>query len=235
LIWKLWSPLKVNIIVWFSLSNNILTWDNGLKRGWIIPKKCFLCKLDEETFYHLFVTFPFFKDVQKVISSRLFLNITWNNFSLEGCLHEWMRNVPSVELKSLPCHLIYNLWWTHNQAIFHNIIMSVEVVNQLVLKSFMDFKACPEKKRNKSIVNSDFNMSTSWGFFDRSSQGHPVEGGVGFVFYINQIHYFYLKNVVGRGSNNKEEFVSLWDLLSLSNWMGYWRLQVMGDSKLVID
>jgi hypothetical protein len=30
-----------------------------------------------------------------------------------------------------------------------------------------------------------------------------MEGGVGFVFYLNQTHCFHLKYAVGRGSNNK--------------------------------
>jgi ribonuclease HI len=44
-----------------------------------------------------------------------------------------------------------------------------------------------------------------------------------------------LKYALGRGSNNKAEYVALWVLIYLANWMGCQRLQVLGDSKLVID
>jgi hypothetical protein len=40
---------------------------------------------------------------------------------------------------------------------------------------------------------------------------------------------------VSRGSNNKEDFFSLWVLLYLANQMSCWILQVMGDSKIVIN
>jgi ribonuclease HI len=120
-------------------------------------------------------------------------------------------------------------------VIFQDIIITVEVVTQLVLKSFMDFKVCPKQNRKKSIVKPDFNILTLWGFFDGASQGHPAEGGAGVVFYLNQTHCFHLKYAVGRESNNKEDIVALWVLLSLANRMGYQRLQGMGDSKLVID
>jgi hypothetical protein len=90
----------------------------------------------------------------------------------------------------------------------------------MVLNSFMDFKVSPNKKRKKSIVNPNFNMSTLWGFFNRVIQGHLAEGGDGVVFYLNQTHFFHLKYVVGKGSNKKVEFVALWVLLSIANQMG---------------
>jgi hypothetical protein len=83
----------------------------------------------------------------------------------------------------------------------------------------MDFKVCPKQNRKKSIVKPDFNILTLWGFFDGASQGHPLEGGFGFVFYLNQTHCFHLKYAVSRGSNNKEDFFSLWVLLYLANQM----------------
>jgi len=50
----------------------------------------------------------------------------------------------------------------------------------------MNFKECSKQKKNKIFVKPAFGLSTPWGFFDGASQGHPVMGGAGGVFFYNQ-------------------------------------------------
>jgi hypothetical protein len=35
--WKIHAPLKIKLTVWLALTNKLLEWENGLKRGWIGP------------------------------------------------------------------------------------------------------------------------------------------------------------------------------------------------------
>jgi zinc-binding in reverse transcriptase len=44
------------MFTWLILNNKLLTTDNLIKRGWIIPNICHMCKQDQGTSRHLFTT-----------------------------------------------------------------------------------------------------------------------------------------------------------------------------------
>jgi hypothetical protein len=53
---KLWNNPhwpKIKIFQWLILHNQILTWKNLRKRGFIGPSRCHLCQAKEETTNHL--------------------------------------------------------------------------------------------------------------------------------------------------------------------------------------
>jgi hypothetical protein len=52
-IWETKSWPKINTFLWLVVHNNILTWDNLRKRGFIGPSWCQLCGSEEETQNHL--------------------------------------------------------------------------------------------------------------------------------------------------------------------------------------
>lgn len=58
---------------------------------------------------------------------------------------------------------------------------------------------------------------------------------MGVVLFINQSHYVHIRYASGGGANNRVEFVSLWTLLEVAKRKDLRKLQVLGDSKLVID
>jgi ribonuclease HI len=93
----------------------------------------------------------------------------------------------------------------------------------------------PKQKKNKNSVMPHIDYDILWGFFDGASQGDPPRCGVGGFFFLNQSHYFHIHYALGRGTNTKEEFSILWTLLLFSLKKGITKIQVMGDSKTVID
>ncbi|KAL4185406.1 hypothetical protein AMTRI_Chr10g230540 [Amborella trichopoda] len=58
-IWKWQIPLKVQIFVWLAPYNKILTVDNLIKRGKILPNICLLCKQDGKSKNHMLIHCPF--------------------------------------------------------------------------------------------------------------------------------------------------------------------------------
>ena len=66
-LWQLKVPLRCKITLWLDLKNKILTWDNGIKRGWIGPNRCALCKDEEEIVSHLFVSCTYACKVTTII------------------------------------------------------------------------------------------------------------------------------------------------------------------------
>jgi len=58
-VWKLPCPLKTRILLWLALANRLLTWDDGQKRNCVGTDHCILCKCENESVHHLFVTCAF--------------------------------------------------------------------------------------------------------------------------------------------------------------------------------
>ena len=52
-IWTPWVPIRANFFGWETAWSRLLTIDRLKKSGWNIPNKCYLCKNEEETTYHL--------------------------------------------------------------------------------------------------------------------------------------------------------------------------------------
>ena len=71
MIWQLKCPLKFKIFCWFLFSGKDLTWDILIKRGWEGPGRCYLCKADVETNFHLGAECPYTKSVWKEIDSKV--------------------------------------------------------------------------------------------------------------------------------------------------------------------
>jgi hypothetical protein len=91
-LWKLKSPLRCKLTLWLSLKNKLLTWDNGIKRGWIGPNWCVLCKSDVESNSHVFVSCPYAGKVYSMIKDNLGINSEWKSESLEECLRHWLMD-----------------------------------------------------------------------------------------------------------------------------------------------
>ena len=89
------------------------------------------------------------------------------------------------------------------------------------------------KQRVPSFPILDY--SILWGYFDSANQGHPPSIGVGVVLFLNHNHYINIMYALGGGSNNKVELIALWTLLEAKKQKDIMKLQVTGDSKLVID
>ena len=58
LVWNPWVPKRVSFFAWEAIWGRILTMDQLNKRGWILPRRCFLCKAEEELANHVFIHCP---------------------------------------------------------------------------------------------------------------------------------------------------------------------------------
>ena len=81
-LWKLKCPLKTKIFCWFLLYAKALTWDVLLLKGREGPGRCYLCKLECETNFHIGVECPFTQSVWLIIEDNLKLNNLWNGDSV---------------------------------------------------------------------------------------------------------------------------------------------------------
>jgi len=82
-LWKRKYPLRCKITLWLAMNNKLLTWDNGVKRGWYGPNRCTLFFGNKESVVHLFVFFPYVVQVAKLVKEKLKSREEWNKESME--------------------------------------------------------------------------------------------------------------------------------------------------------
>jgi ribonuclease HI len=79
------------------------------------------------------------------------------------------------------------------------------------------------------------NNTKPWGFFNGACQGTLGTCRVGAILYLDNANYLLPKYGAGLGTNNNVELYALWILLKVVVDIQVKRLQVFGDSKLLID
>ena len=75
---RAWLPSlipKINIFYWLALQNKILTQDNLIKRGQILPNRCILYKNQLEMGNHLFIHYSYSREVWDFLTQDL--GISW--------------------------------------------------------------------------------------------------------------------------------------------------------------
>jgi len=73
------------------------------------------------------------------------------------------------------------------------------------------------------------------GFFDGASQDKGTKCGVGALLKFPMLGTFRLKMNCDRGTNTRGELLALWCILYFSSYKKVTRLQLVGDSKIIID
>jgi ribonuclease HI len=91
------------------------------------------------------------------------------------------------------------------------------------------------RKLDRPQYDSTFNFSIAWSHFNGACHGTPGNCGASIVLHLFPNHIFLLKLGVGHGRNTQDELISLWVLFNFAREKGIWHLQVVGDSKVVID
>eukprot|EP01018_Ginkgo_biloba_P009885 Gb_00929 [translate_table: standard] len=100
-----------------------------------------------------------------------------------------------------------------------------------ILKCFPQLK---QIKPPRQITSEIVNREGAWAFFDGAAQGEPQICGAEGILCIKALHTIKFKAGLGKGTNNYAELMALKLRLFLAGEKGVSRLQVFGDSMVVI-
>lgn len=128
--WKLACPLKVIIFSWLVFYNKNLTWENLRKRSWRGPSRCVLCKMDEESNFHMF--FSCRTSLQIWYELAMFYSFQHPNFSSVDAAFKWWGRQDPKKRPILPS-TIWCLWKWRNLIIFEDSNISSNYVLSSVL------------------------------------------------------------------------------------------------------
>ena len=87
----------------------------------------------------------------------------------------------------------------------------------------------------RTIFVEVIDKTFAWGFFYGSAAGDPKICGVGGMLFLSDVHFFSFKAGLGVGTNNFVELCVLKLLLLLARRNYVDKIQVFGDSQLVIN
>ena len=92
---------------------------------------------------------------------------------------------------------------------------------------------------NRKVRRIDIPPILQWdlavGFFDGASQDRGDSCGAGAVLKCPMLATFRIKMNCGSGSNTKAELLALWFILYFAHLKKVTRLQLVSDSKVIID
>jgi ribonuclease HI len=215
-----------------AIEGKIHTWENLQRKGWEGPSLCSLCKSSTEEINHLFISCYFTLSIWKRLKNILHLKDTWKGASIMDCYHHWKRyksNIPF--LLTLSC---WFLWLERNATIFENTPPShswvfIKIMGALQWKS--GIQKFPHTCSREFTYCDGFTVTC---FDGASSTDGNLCGVGGFIKSHGTRVTRWIMNCVC-GTNTKAELLGVWETLTIAHHLAYTKLQILGDSKVVID
>jgi ribonuclease HI len=124
---KIWgSPQwpKIKMFKWLVLHNQILTWENLRKRGFIGPSRCHLCQVKEETTNHLLDECNYTTEMWDW-ATGIFRQSNRTRGNINATINNWNESYSENEMVNLcwnlmPGMIIWAIWKERNRRIFRN-------------------------------------------------------------------------------------------------------------------
>jgi zinc-binding in reverse transcriptase len=120
-IWKLNLPPRMEIFAWLMMQNKILTTNNLVKRGWLIPNICHLCRQQEENVAHLFSIYDYATDVRQKLIQQYEQGTTIPAAFVHGRTKELMQEQGQIQMKRLCIIKCFVIWRERCARIFREI------------------------------------------------------------------------------------------------------------------
>jgi ribonuclease HI len=232
-LWKWDMQQKIKLFLWLAAENKILTWENLQQRGWVGPGRCQLCKKDTENTTHLFIHCSFTKVIweKKIQTGKKFKSV-WKGNSIAECLTNWTTNntVPSY-FAALICWCI---WLERNSVFFEEKEPSTLVVVTKTLGSLKRLEVSKNPLPIQScLIAQHHDMIVAC--FDGATHLNGKCCGAGGVIKTSDLSIYMWYFNCGEDTNTKVELLGVWATLLLANHLSSHKIQILGDSKVIID
>jgi hypothetical protein len=231
-LWKWQIQLKIKLFLWLAANHKVLTWDSLQKRGWEGPGVCLLCNCDSEDIDHLLIHCKFAKAVWACIYNFYHQKTKWVGNTVFDCFKNWTKDktTPSSLAAMACCHL----WKQRNMTIFEGQIPSHQAVAHRIFVAF-SWRPSTLKTIQNRVCNITQSKDFSVACFDGATFANGKCCGAGGIikFHETKILKWYIN--CGASTNTKAELMGLWATLTMATHWSIKKLQVLGDSKVIID
>lgn len=219
--------------MWCVLEDRVPTWDTLQKRNIHGPGWCVLCKRDQESITHLFLSFSYILEVWKACSFLLGDPFRWEGASVGNAWESWWRRTSQIKLKYLPLLVIWGIWLAQKNAIFQEKSSLPELTSALSVGMFNSFPEHVKAAKQRRALEVEIDKTVPWGFFDGVAQNNRCGGRA--ILYLSDSQFFILSFGLGEGLSNFAELMSLKLLLIFVVEKGCFNFSIFGDSTNVIN
>jgi hypothetical protein len=177
-IWKWKVQLKIKLFISLALEGKILTWDSLQKRGWEGPGRCPLCKMESETIFHLFKSYPFAKTVWNIIIKDLNIKCHWTQSTLFDCIKNWYEDKSSpTQISTL---IYWHIWHERKRVIFED--SSPSILDMIYkTKCLINRTNTHLKDRLPQVLMITYKTDLALAWFDGAMQRDGILCGAGGV------------------------------------------------------
>jgi len=231
-LWRWNTQLKIKLFICLVVAGKILTWDTLQAKGRHGPGLCYLCKKKIESIDHILIHCSFTKMVWEKVRLTTCFKVLWDGFSLVDFFKTWVedRSVPSA----LAAQICWFIWIERNKAIFEGRIPSVLAVYYKDLAFPRGKETKLKDKLPRSIV-FPMHINSSIAYFDGATHLDGLCCGVDGILKLPDSTFIGWTFHCVHGTNNKVELLGAWATLRLELHLSIKHLQMLGDSKVVIN
>ena len=141
------------------------------------PGRCYLCKLDAESNFHLGVDCPFTKSVWLDIEYKLNFKNLWYGESVIACMKNWCLNMEVKHIRSLPIIVFWFSWKARNQICFEDHTLMPSQVCSFSLGLLRYFPQGDFVMKIRHVFAKTIDKTCPWGYFDGSAADAPISCG----------------------------------------------------------
>ena len=152
---------------------------------------------------------------------------------MEDAWKAWSSSSQTTQIRALLLLHMWGIWLARNKAIFLEKYSSPKEVARKGLDIISYFPQTKNNPNRRVIIPELLDKNTPCNFFDGASQDLKCGGGA--TLFLNPTHHFQISMGLGSGSNNYAELMALKLLLCFAIEINCKKLQVFGDSLVVIN
>jgi hypothetical protein len=187
----------------------------------------------EEYLNHLMVECLFTKYIWNSILKELKLKRNWGGGLLCECYHNWFKEMEFW--KEVPCFICWEIWKYMNMIIFEDQNLSLARVCNIILQDLGENKKI-QKSQHHMVTRPPFlDWNLTVGFFYGASEYEGSKCGARAILKCPDLGVYCLKMNCGPGTNTRGELLALWCILLFYHFKHIKSLQLIGESKIIID
>ena len=206
-IWKLHGPLHTQLLMWNIISEKILTGTNLRKREFLGPTWCVLCKDEEETTKHIFLTCPITQHVWAQVLQILNIPNTWIGDDMNMVWNCWWDSATHLKAMNFPLIVSWRIWIFKNNNIFQGkqIVWAQNIPK--ICKIYLEIPEEAQVTRRRNITPKVIDRDNPWAFFDGAAQEQGC--GEGIILHITETYFYHTCVGLGDGTNNYVDLITL--------------------------
>lgn len=209
----------------------MLTLDIILRRGFIGPRWCCMCRQYSEDCLHLFILYPFSIEIWVGVATILGVPQINDAPSILECF--WLWKFRAKVHRTLPLYVLWGFWHTRNALIFEGIRPMILNVAMDTVAYFMEVGPWTLKHSLWTIPYVNLTDIYPICFFDGASSKGTC--GCDISLHLDPVVWYHSSWHGGWGDNCRSELIALWGDLKCSSWLGIDKLLIFGDSLVLIN